>query len=256
MSKILENTNWARAESIINVNGRKYGETALKGELNNLRHVRDMKERSGAEVPKELKEQINALEGALEKHQAKVVETGVSGDFVRINSKDHGYGWGRLEGVMIDRGILQDLQVLRGDFKVLKKTAKPGETLGYGEKLTNGLISFTNTFKFAKVPANIPTVARNVISTSQQLWHAGIGLKRQFELMPSTIKEMTSNGKIYKEAGEHGLFKGTLTSEQFQFLEKFSKNMTAGRKSGEPVHLTILRKVKDMKSGQRRMNEL
>ena len=194
MGKILDNPKWARAESIINVNGRKYGEIALKEELNNLRHVRDMKERSGAEVPKELKEQINALEGALEKHQAKVVETGATGDFVQVPAGD---GWGRLSGVMIDRGIYNDLTVLRGSLKWKKKTAKPGDSLSPGERVGNMLVSFTNTFKWAKVPANVPTVARNIISTHQQLWHAGIGLKRQVELFPSTIKEMKAGGKIY-----------------------------------------------------------
>ena len=235
MQKILENPEWAIQSTVIKIKGRSYGSNALLSELNALEALKGQKGKEGL-VP-EMEARRVAIKKALEKFDKESLSPDIqaqieSGNYVQVGGKLDP-GWGALDGAYIERGIVQDFKLMRGDFAF-----KPKNWMQKAWKFT------ATTFKVAKVPLNVPTMARNLTSTGMQLAVTGTGYIRQLRLMPEAISSLTKRDKTYMEAAENGIFTSSFTKQELTNLSNWQKMIDTNVKNGVPYHRAVINSAK------------
>ena len=229
MQAALNNPKWVAKGSFIELkNGIKYGEGYLRElQLNTGEFIRSEK-RKGRKVSKETQSMYDEITSALEKYDKNppIIDRK---RFQEARGPEHGI----LQGAYVDKGILSDLEILRGKDVDYKGSSK---ILKFGYETLRGI---NTLFKTAKVPLNIPTVAKNTISATLQTTMSGTGPVRQLQLAPKVIKSILSKDSNYITAAENGLFRGNYTSGELRFADKWSREISKQVDNGVPYTFAL-----------------
>jgi hypothetical protein len=122
----------------------------------------------------------------------------------------NGKQFGELDGHLVSPFIADDLSGF-----VSTSTGK----LSTGAKAARDTYRKSlQAWKFGKVVLNPSTHARNMVSNTFLLDMSGVGFAEQATLVPRALKELTSKGKVYKEAKELGLFGQEFISKELTDL--------------------------------------
>ncbi len=164
----------------------------------------------------EILDRLNIYERYLEK--AKQATQNVPEDFIKLSESPH---WGPLSGSFIRKEIARDLMSFYG-----KET---GNIQGL-TKAIDFMVDLdqkaTAAFKVAKVPLNIPTMARNTVSNVIQLHMSGIHPWEIPGYVVKAGKSMLDKDSLYVKAFRNGLFKTNWSvteinevMDQFRYLK-------------------------------------
>ena len=230
MQHTLNNPKWAAQGSFIELkNGLRYGEGYLRDLHKNTLDFIEREKRSGRKVSVETEGMYNEITDALKKYDANPPV--IDKSRFELAGKEYGI----LQGAYVDKGILRDFDVMRGDvLGVREAKTRPGKIIQNTRKF------LTNWFKAAKVALNLPTVSRNIISATMQSAISGTGYYKQVKLIKPTIEGFLTKNKDWTNAAENGLFRGNFTTGELKFADRWSRELTQQVKDGVPYHEALV----------------
>jgi len=230
MQQTLNNPKWAAKGSFIELkNGLRYGEGYLRDLHKNTLDFIEREKRSGRKVSPETETMYKEITEALDKYDANPPV--IDKSRFELAGKEYGI----LQGAYVDKGILRDFDVMRGDvLGVREAKTRPGKIIQNTRKF------LTNWFKAAKVALNLPTVSRNIISATMQSAISGTGYYKQVKLIKPTIEGFLTKNKDWTNAAENGLFRGNFTTGELKFADRWSRELTQQVKDGVPYHEALV----------------
>ncbi len=113
--------------------------------------------------------------------------------------------YGDLRGLVVRKEIYNDI-VGEGRMWVGEK--------GFYEKTWDKLGTANAIWKMMKVPLNPPTQVRNFVSNGVLLHLSGVPMARLPGLYARALREISRNGKYYREAVKHGIPASTFSAEE------------------------------------------
>lgn len=246
LSAISENDDWVFARGLAEFNGKRVSPYFLRAEAEALR------ERAGYEPDDGYRAAMVAM--------ATDMETAAA-PFIRENEDvPNGYKqipdtkrYGMLRGMYVRREIADDLlptmSLIPEDANWYEKFLSPG---GAGGK-------FNALWKAYHVPLNPSTQLRNIMSNAIMMNLSGMGAHRVAEFLGKAIKQMATNGPIYKIAVDMGLktsgfseqelrnvSEAWLKAEQALIRENAYGTLWYPWQIVKHVHDTVLRKAGDL----------
>jgi hypothetical protein len=112
--------------------------------------------------------------------------------------------YGAMRGLYVKKEIVNDIL---GQESLFSSNEFLNNVLGYASKATK-------TFKYTKVPLNIPTQARNVISNIVLMDTSGTNFFKIPGLLSRAIEDIVNNGKYAELARKYGIETTTFASEE------------------------------------------
>ena len=158
---------------------------------------------------------VNDLAAAMEKAGIAGAQTAdqviATGDYKQI-PKSRRYGM--MAGMVVHKEIADD--ILGAQNIVTADDSLLDQVIGNGGKLDK----FVNYWKWSKVAANPPAWARNMISNMILLNLSGVPLVRMPDLVFSTLRDFSNQGKYYQIAKDQGLVSGNMSSAELGRVER------------------------------------
>lgn len=163
---------------------------------------------------------VNDLAAAMEKAGIAGAQTAdqviATGDYKQI-PKSRRYGM--MAGMVVHKEIADD--ILGAQNIVTADDSLLDQVIGNGGKLDK----FVNYWKWSKVAANPPAWARNMISNMILLNLSGVPLVRMPDLVFSTLRDFSNQGKYYQIAKDQGLVSGNMSSAELGRVEREFNNL-------------------------------
>ena len=133
-------------------------------------------------------------------------------EFIRAGGDE----WGALNGLHINKVVYDDLKYLLGM-----------STQDYG-KFAKAIFDATAFFKLLKVPLNIPTVIRNLVSNHFQMAMSGIPLHKTTGIWLEGLKDMRAGGQYYRGVLRRGGFKANFNAGELDEIIKHIEDAIKG----------------------------
>ena len=207
------NTKWILPNSVVEVNGQKVTPYWLKSEAIMLENtVLPTLDPTDVGLIAKMKNRIANMKKIADQainNSNPVIDKGQVPDGYRVLPDSARYGV--LRGAVIQKGIYDDIV---GTFVQIPTNDKPWLQALMGDERST-IVKANQLWKMGKVTLNVPSQVRNAISNAIALnVFAGVPMIKMAPRILSAINQMTSDGKIYKEAQEYGIGGGTMSGAE------------------------------------------
>ena len=195
---------WVLPNQIVNFEGMKGTVGFWNERLDGIRRNASQMELLNPEQAKSMNAMANKLQKAIEAVPEVIPP---SKGYKRIPNSAR---YGAMKGLYVKKEIANDIM--------------SQESLYTNNEVLNGVLSWssraTKVFKYSKVPMNIPTQARNVISNVVLMDTSGTNFFKIPGLLNRAIQDIVSNGKYMELARKYGIESTTFASEELVTMDK------------------------------------
>jgi len=162
----------------------------------------------------DMKRVANEIQSAID----KVGEIGSPEGYKRVPDSAR---YGAMKGLYVKKEIINDIMGM--------------ESLYSNNEILNSVLSFSTKtskwFKYTKVPMNIPTQARNIISNIVLMDVSGTNLFKIPGLLSRAMSDIVADGKYAQLARKYGIEMTTFSSEELVTMDRELNKLKAEDKS-------------------------
>ena len=212
MNEVIKNPEWVWPGTVVPFEGRNIGIGTLAEELQIQRKI----VKTAPNVP-EAQSRLKVLEDLMDK--AEEAASLAPEDFKKMPTSS---SFGPLAGAFVRKEIYADLVPMDAGMQNVKDFST---TLYYLQKANEKSMS---VYKVAHTAANIPTVARNVVSNVVQLNMSGIPLWEVPVYMYKALRSALAGDKLYTLAKRGGLFESNFSKGELRNGIDIIKTMQGG----------------------------